>query len=426
MPLDTSTTGVKTTVTFWMKWNGINNVMPIGWYIHDIWMVNGDMGFNTGNGDIYGISSNGLANSWHHVAVEFTNGSVTNNRIYIDGVEQTLTQRRRTPNNSRARVDSEFRIGGWSINTAYDFQGFLDEVRIYEGSLTTAQINTIMAERHACDEPAVDHYEIIHDGNGLTCNVESVTIKACTDSACNSLSSESITLDLQATSASSGTETKSSVTFDNGFGEVSFNHFTAETITLSIANENINASNATVCSDSTGTSCDMSFSDSGFIFDVPTQTACAISDEITISAVRKDDTSQQCVPSFSSVDKTLKFWNDFDNPSTGTRSITLTQNSTDYTLANTEGTAVPISFDANGEAVFQVTYPDAGQLTLNASYDESSSSSASDLRMEGEHQFVSVPAQLVVEATESNANCASNDANCSAFKADRRRLQYDS
>tara|TARA_R110001583_G_scaffold10698_2_gene49045 strand:- start:9876 stop:13880 length:4005 start_codon:yes stop_codon:yes gene_type:complete len=417
LPLDTSTAGVKTTVTFWMNWNGTNNVMPVGWNIHDIWMINGDMGFNTGGGDIYGISSDGLANSWHHVAVEFTNGSVTNNKIHIDGVEQPLSQRRNSPNNNRAYVDSEFRIGGWSINTSYDFQGYMDEVRIYESALTTAQINTIMEERHACDEPAIDHYEIIHDGSGLTCNAETVTIKACTDSECNSLSSESITLDLQATSASSGIETKNSLSFDSGFAVASFNHFTAETILLSITNENINASNATVCDDSTGSSCDISFSDSGFIFDVPTQTACAVSNEITISAVSKDATSQQCVPSFENVSKTLKFWNTYDTPTTGSQPLTLTQNSTDYSLPNTEGMSVPITFDVNGEAIFQVTYPDAGQLTLKASYDENSSSSGSDLRMEGSNQFVSVPAKLVVATTDSNADCSTNDASCSAFKA---------
>ncbi|MCP4322036.1 MAG: hypothetical protein GY787_09340, partial [Alteromonadales bacterium] len=79
LPLDTSTTGVKTTVTFWMNWDGTDDVMPIGWNFHDIWLKNGSMGFNTWNTDIYGISTTGLANGWHHVAVEFTNGNVTGN-----------------------------------------------------------------------------------------------------------------------------------------------------------------------------------------------------------------------------------------------------------------------------------------------------------------------------------------------------------
>jgi MSHA biogenesis protein MshQ len=150
LPLDTSTVGVKTTVTFWMNWDGTENSMPIGWNLHDIWLVNGSMGFNTANSDIYGISSAGLANGWHHVAVEFTNGSVTSNRMHIDGIEQVLTQRLSSPNNSRSFVGSELRIGGWTNNRNYDFTGLMDEVRVYESALSTAQIETIMDERHPC------------------------------------------------------------------------------------------------------------------------------------------------------------------------------------------------------------------------------------------------------------------------------------
>jgi MSHA biogenesis protein MshQ len=150
LPLDTSTVGVKTTVTFWMNWDGTENSMPIGWNLHDIWLVNGSMGFNTANSDIYGISSAGLANGWHHVAVEFTNGSVTSNRMHIDGIEQVLTQRLSSPNNSRSFVGSELRIGGWTNDRNYDFTGLMDEVRVYESALSTAQIETIMDERHPC------------------------------------------------------------------------------------------------------------------------------------------------------------------------------------------------------------------------------------------------------------------------------------
>ena len=167
LPLDNSTPGVKTTVTFWMNWDGTDGVMPIGWNTHDIWLVDGSIGFNTGNGDVYGISSAGLANGWHHISVEFTNGSVTSNRMYVDGVEQVLTQRRSSPNNSRAIVDSELRIGGWSHGSGYEFHGLMDEVRVYQNALTTPQVNTIMAERHPCPSTPVAEYrfdELSWDG----------------------------------------------------------------------------------------------------------------------------------------------------------------------------------------------------------------------------------------------------------------------
>jgi MSHA biogenesis protein MshQ len=150
LPLDTTTVGAKTTVTFWMNWNGTNNTMPIGWYLHDIWITGSSIGFNTGNGDLYGTSNAGLANGWHHISVEFTNGSVTGNKIFIDGIEKTLTQRQGSPVNSRAVVNSELRIGGWSYNAGYNFYGLIDEVRVYQQGLTAAQVQAIMQERHTC------------------------------------------------------------------------------------------------------------------------------------------------------------------------------------------------------------------------------------------------------------------------------------
>jgi|GEM_PF-767175 len=154
LPLDTTTVGAKTTVTFWMYWDGTNSVMPIGWDQHDLWIVADSIGFNTWNSDVYGLSSAGLENNWRHIAVEFTNGNVLGNRLFIDGVEQTLSQQYGSPNNNNAYVDSEMRIGGVSNDPNYNFSGLLDEVRVYEGTLTTLQINAIMQERHPCTPPA--------------------------------------------------------------------------------------------------------------------------------------------------------------------------------------------------------------------------------------------------------------------------------
>lgn len=152
LPVDSSTPGAKTTVTFWMYWDGTNNVMPVGWNFHDVWIIEGAMGFNTWNNDVYGISTSGLANGWHHVTLEFTNGNVLSNRILIDGVEQNLSQRYGAPNNQRAYVNSELRIGGVANSQEYNFHGLLDEFRVYSGVLTAAQVADIMSERHACQK----------------------------------------------------------------------------------------------------------------------------------------------------------------------------------------------------------------------------------------------------------------------------------
>jgi len=145
-----TTVGAATSVSFWMYWDGTNGVMPLGWAIYDLWLNGGAFGFNTGAFDIYGISSTGLANGWHHVAAVFYNGSVTGNQLYLDGTIQTLSQRLGTPSTSAAVVQSTLRIGGWTNNTGYRFSGRLDELKVFNGALTAAQVTSLYTETHAC------------------------------------------------------------------------------------------------------------------------------------------------------------------------------------------------------------------------------------------------------------------------------------
>jgi len=144
----------KTTVSFWMYWDGQNSVMPIGWQYHDLWFDNGSFGFNSGKGDIYGISSAGLAKGWHHVVAEFTNYNVTKNKLYIDGVAQSLTQRQGSPSIPDSVVSSYLRLGGWWGTNGYRFSGRLDEVKVYAGALTQAQVNADYLYQHSGACPA--------------------------------------------------------------------------------------------------------------------------------------------------------------------------------------------------------------------------------------------------------------------------------
>ena len=133
----------KNTVMFWMYWNGNNGIMPFGWNKYDLWLPNGSFGFNSAAGDLYGISSSGLANGWHHVTAVFTNNDMYSNRLYIDGVLQTLSQRRKTPNNNSALCTSYARIGGWRVNDGYRFKTYLDELKIYKGEVNATTIKGI-------------------------------------------------------------------------------------------------------------------------------------------------------------------------------------------------------------------------------------------------------------------------------------------
>ena len=156
LPVSTAA-GAQTSVAFWMYWDGADIVMPVGWYRHDLYFYQPPtgaaavFGFNTGNSnDVYGIASTGLANGWHHVAAVFTNGSVTQDALYIDGVAQTLSQQVGTPFLADAVVGSDLHMGGWGQNTGYRFSSRIDEVNVFNGALTQAQVTALYNETHSC------------------------------------------------------------------------------------------------------------------------------------------------------------------------------------------------------------------------------------------------------------------------------------
>jgi MSHA biogenesis protein MshQ len=360
LPLNTSTTGVKTTVTFWMNWDGTDSTMPIGWNAHDIWIVGGSIGFNTGNSDVYGISSAGLANGWHHVAVEFTNGSVTSNRMHIDGVEQVLTQRQSSPTNSRAFVNSEFRIGGWSANRSYDFHGLIDEVRIYQGVLPTTQVVTVMNERHPCQ--AISHFEIQHEGPGFTCEAKTLTIKACADESCGTLYDRETSITLAPTGWSGG----DTLVF-TGMLTTSLNITEAGTITLTKTSASLDANLR--CFNGSIESCNFEFVDAGFEFigatvndkSLPDQIAETNFNNVQLRAVQNDN--GVCKAALTG-NKDITFAYNCDSPANCKRSLA------GIPITNSSGEnsgTLRLTFDNEGiAALSSLNYADAGRLQLSA------------------------------------------------------------
>jgi MSHA biogenesis protein MshQ len=402
LPLDTTSVGVKTTVTFWMNWDGTDNVMPLGWNLHDIWIRNGSMGFNTFRSDIYGISSSDLANEWHHIAVEFTNGNITDNRMHIDGVEQVLTQRFGTPNNNNAFVNSQMRVGGVSNSTGYDFHGLLDEFRVYESALTTVQIQIIMAERHPCDAQVIDHYQIIHDGQGLTCDAETITIKACTntyDGSCT-LSDEPVTLNVNTTGSASSTD---SISF-TGTGIASIPYTIAESTTLSIDNVSIVADNSVVCFDGSNNDCNLLFADAGFRFlngssgssEVITNQIAGTSFPLRIEAVQNNN--GVCEGLFTG-NKNVNLSQENIDPS-GIDGLSFSINGNDIEKYTDGVTSTTLNFETVSFATFPTPiYHDAGQIRLHANYD------TGGVTLTGSsNSFWVSPAELVISAKSGATN----------------------
>ena len=361
LPLDTTTNDVKTTVTFWMNWDGTDSIMPIGWDIHDIWLVSGSIGFNTGNSDVYGVSSAGLANGWHHIAVEFTNGSVTNNRIHIDGVKQVLSQQRGSPNKSRAFVDNELRIGGWSRDSNYNFHGLIDEVRVYQGVLATAEVVNIMNERHECAAIAPDHFEIQHDGQGFTCEAETLTIKACANENCDILYDQETAITL----APSGWSGGDTLVFT---GELTSSLNVTDEGTVTLAKTSANPDAELRCFNGGTESCDITFSNDGFeiyganIGDpLPDQLAASNFNNANVRAVRSVD--NVCEALLEGTQEITLSYN-CESPGQCLTPLNVIEIVGDGTGENSGN--IEVEFNAQGVASLALlNYPDAGRLTLS-------------------------------------------------------------
>jgi MSHA biogenesis protein MshQ len=147
--------GARTSVSFWVYWDGTDNMMPIGWDRHDLWFYSGAFGFNTGNSDVFGISSAGLAGGWHHVVAVFNNGDYNSNKLYIDGTARALSQQLTSQYAPNAFVQSTMYIGGWGYNDGYLFSGRIDEVNVYNGELSAAEVTALYTAARACPSAAI-------------------------------------------------------------------------------------------------------------------------------------------------------------------------------------------------------------------------------------------------------------------------------
>jgi len=162
-------------------------------------------------------------------------GAVINAFIYVNGSETNIEK------NSTIN-------GGIAAKTKL----ILKENSTY--TYTPADADNINAPSF-CESsaPSVHHYEIEHDAEGSICTDESVTVKACTNATCSTLSADSVSLDFQIDGVS-----ETSLIFT---GSTSFNidHTVVETVTFSLTGESITPDNTLVCDDGSGTSCDMVF-----------------------------------------------------------------------------------------------------------------------------------------------------------------------
>lgn len=274
----------------------------------------------------------------------------------------------------------------------------------------------------------IDHFEFDHSGQALTCNPETLIIRACANASCSQLFTDPVSATLTPLkNGSNGWITGSQVSYNGNTATVNFSDGTAK---LQLRNNLASAMRVgvsgsipstkplseTLCRAGSGAlspaACTLSFADSGFVFNV-LDTLANKPQQVVMTAVRKDNTSQLCVPSFQKQTKRITFWSDYNVPATNLFGSQIRIDKT--AIATTAGapTAMDLYFNELGETTLKdVSYPDAGQMRLNARHDGSGDTAG--LVMTGSDLFVSRPVGLCINAPQGA--CATGNASCPVFR----------
>ena len=273
----------------------------------------------------------------------------------------------------------------------------------------------------------VDHFEFTHDGQGLTCEPENITIRACANADCSTL----MTVPVDVTLTSGLNWVGGNVQTITGSGVVQLRQTTAATAGFKITNSTpgtkpftSNRCNGTAMTTSPpGDVCNLPFVNAGLAFDVPNLLANKPSGAVRLRAVKNSgDANNSCVALFQNSQQSINFWSAYSNPTTGTRPVELSATAGNNAFTNISGnssspTAMLLSFDNNGETTFEARYKDAGLMTLNAQFIAPNNSPFSGLVLTGTDNFVSTPAGFCVRGAKvatspSYANCTTDFASC--------------
>ena len=255
-----------------------------------------------------------------------------------------------------------------------------------------------------CELVQVDHYELSWSGSqALTCNPLDVTLRACQNADCTAFYPGAAAVTMSPAAGWSSNP----LAFSGGSVALQYQLTSPGNVTLGVSGATPAPLNPLRCVvGGVEGSCEVSFADSGFIFDVP-NTLAAKPTAATLRAVKKDDQTQACVPGFPAGTRSLLFSRSYSNPASGTQPVWI--NGTQV-ITNS---VVSLNFDGTASAPLMVRYDDAGQIDLTASY-TGSSGLENGLVMTGSDQFVSKPYGLLLQ-TDTAASCTAADISCPLY-----------
>ena len=131
------------TISAWVLWNGLSGNIPFFLNDNSLWFSGGYLGLSSNNGDQYGFSSTGFANTWKYITLEFTTGTV--GKIYVNGVLQTLTKIKAGVYTSRSTIGGTF-----EIFPAYGTNfGAISNLRLFNRSLTQDEVTALYTDANS-------------------------------------------------------------------------------------------------------------------------------------------------------------------------------------------------------------------------------------------------------------------------------------
>ncbi|EPU1005562.1 DUF6701 domain-containing protein [Vibrio cholerae] len=350
--------------------------------------------------------------------------------IEIDSrnASQVLLSIRRTRNNSTTTILNQYSIP-LNQQGAIPEEFFLSLAGSTGASVNNHEIDNfrVCALKSRPVGAQINHFRITLPQQALTCDVADVSVRACANSDCSNTFTDPVTAYLTPNSlpsATGGWVNGPTLTLNNGIGLTQLRRNEAGTVDVGVSGSNPTAVafNNTQCSyngsDFSANNCTVNFLDSGFVVDVPNayanQTVTG-----TIKAVRKDNASQQCLPSFGNVQKSVAFWSDYLEPSSGSsgfKVLPVVVNGTNVGQSANNAQPINLIFDQNGTAAFTVSYREAGNVALNARF--TGSGDEQDLLLEGQASFIRVPKALVLNAKsfyKSDGQCPAANMSCNVF-----------
>lgn len=378
--------------------------------------------------------------NWYHVAIVYSDASDLQ-EIYIDGALRASSNRSGTLqlNNDPLQIGADQGIS----NRVFD--GLIDEVRVYNGALSSTQVNAVMNQTRVCPVSGLNHYVISHDGQGITCQAETITITGNDASDTPTPPEAGTTIELTTSVANdgwaliSGNGTFSApnfYTFDGSETTVQF----ALIQTSAVTDMDIDVLDGDGVGDlDDGGSEDppLDFYDVGLEFSpIAQQTAGLQTSGHTLSILQTDPETGACV-ALANGPQTVEMAFECIDPATCARANGVTVidsvigGAGDILADNPQGgpinySDVDLEFNVGGVATWNMVYVDAGEISLHAQL-TIPGSGANDPTLvlnANSTSFVSTPAGICIEATHANSGCGvSTGINCSRFQA--AGLEFD-